>query len=83
MTCNLADQDEKRTQTAPNMFATSLSSMFRRTIFVLVIALIVLVGDTGCQTPKRQVDADNPYLQRADDNDIHGQVTASYGRSVP
>lgn len=57
--------------------------MFRRTIFLLVIALIVLVGDTGCQTPKRQVDADNPHLQRADDNDIHGQVTTFYGRSVP
>jgi hypothetical protein len=79
----LADQDEKRTQTSPNMFETSLRSMFRRTIFVPVIALIVLVGDTGCQTSKRQVDADNPYLQRADDNDIHGQVTAFYGRSVP
>jgi hypothetical protein len=79
----LADQDEKRTQTSPNMFETSLRSMFRRTIFVLVIALIVLVGDTGCQTSKRQVDADNPYLQRAEDNDIHGQVTAFYGRSVP
>jgi hypothetical protein len=79
----LADQDEKRTQTSPNMFETSLRSMFRRTIFVLVIALIVLVGDTGCQTSKRQVDADNPYLQRAEDNDIHGQVTAFYGRNVP
>jgi hypothetical protein len=65
------------------MFATLLSSMFRRTIFSLVIALIALVGDTGCQTSKRQVDADNPHLQRAEDNDIHGQVTAFYGRSVP
>lgn len=65
------------------MFATSLSSMFRRMIFFAVIALIVLVGDTGCQTSKRQVDADNPYLQRADDDDIHGQVTAFYGRRVP
>jgi hypothetical protein len=65
------------------MFATSLDSMFRRTIFSLAIALIALIGDTGCQTSKRQVGAENPYLQRADDNDIHGQVTAFYGRSVP
>ena len=65
------------------MFAISLGSMFRRTIFLLVIPPIVLVGETGCQTSKRQVDADNPYLQRADDNDIHGQVTAFYGRNVP
>jgi hypothetical protein len=57
--------------------------MLRRTIFLLVIALIVLVGETGCQTSTRQVDVDNPYLQRAGDNDIHGQVTAFYGRSVP
>jgi len=57
--------------------------MSRRTIFLLGIALIALVSDTGCQTSQRQVDADNPYLQRAENNDIHGQVTAFYGRSVP
>ena len=57
--------------------------MSRRRIFLLGIALIALAGDTGCQTSQRQVDADNPYLQRAENNDIHGQVTAFYGRSVP
>jgi hypothetical protein len=57
--------------------------MFRRTIFSLAIAFVAFIGDTGCQTSKRQVDADNPYLQRAEDNDIHGRVTAFYGRSVP
>ncbi len=65
------------------MFATLFTSIFRRTIFLLATALTVLVGGTGCQTPKRQVDADDPYLQRAEDNDVHGQVTAFYGRSVP